>query len=239
MGPRGDEPERVSLLVRNLPLDVRQEDVRDMFQRYGEVRDIYLPKDYYTGKPRGFGFVEFRDNRDAEDALYALDRTVVGGREVSVVMSKESRKTPRDMIKREETSSRGPPTRGYDSRRGGSDRGYDRDRDRGGSERDRDRGGYDRDRDRGRSSRRDRSRSRDRRSRHRSGSRSASRERQRSRSPARERSPARGDDQPRRRRSGSPLDPQPGHDAQAPLAYDDVAVDVRQQDDAIVYDADQ
>ncbi|KAL6755322.1 hypothetical protein V8C86DRAFT_2679070, partial [Haematococcus lacustris] len=84
MGPRGDEPERVSLLVRNLPLDVRQEDVRDMFQRYGEVRDIYLPKDYYTGKPRGFGFVEFRDNRDAEDALYALDRTVVGGREVSV-----------------------------------------------------------------------------------------------------------------------------------------------------------
>lgn len=35
-------------------------------------------------KPKGFGFIEFRDTRDAEDALYALDRTTYGGREISV-----------------------------------------------------------------------------------------------------------------------------------------------------------
>lgn len=43
-----DPPQRVSLLIRNLPLDARPEDVRAKFERYGEVRDIYLPKDYYT-----------------------------------------------------------------------------------------------------------------------------------------------------------------------------------------------
>ncbi len=52
-------------------------------------------------RPKGFGFIEFVEPRDAEDALYALDRTVVGGRTITVDMSKESRKTPRDMIKRE------------------------------------------------------------------------------------------------------------------------------------------
>jgi len=30
-----------------------------IFLRYAEVKDVYLPKDYRSGKPRGFGFVEF------------------------------------------------------------------------------------------------------------------------------------------------------------------------------------
>jgi len=35
-------------------------------------------------RPRGFGFIEFRDPRDAEEALYKLDRTMFMGREISV-----------------------------------------------------------------------------------------------------------------------------------------------------------
>jgi hypothetical protein len=35
-------------------------------------------------RPRGFGFIEFKDNRDAEDALYHLDRSQFMGREISV-----------------------------------------------------------------------------------------------------------------------------------------------------------
>eukprot|EP00883_Tetradesmus_obliquus_P007069 jgi/Sobl393_1/17652/SZX69535.1 len=127
-----DPPQRVSLLIRNLPLDARPEDVRAKFERYGEVRDIYLPKDYYTNRPRGFGFIEFKDSRDAEDALYHLDRSTFMGREISVVLSKESRKTPRDMMHRERDT--GPPSRGPRGGGGGygRDRGYDdRDRDRG------------------------------------------------------------------------------------------------------------
>jgi RNA recognition motif-containing protein len=36
-----------------------------MMGKYGEVRDVYIPTDYHTRKPRGFAFVEFPDSRDA------------------------------------------------------------------------------------------------------------------------------------------------------------------------------
>ncbi|GMI71143.1 hypothetical protein HRI_000783600 [Hibiscus trionum] len=46
-----------SLLVRNLRHDCRVEDLRGPFGQFGRLKDIYLPRDYYTGEPRGFGFV--------------------------------------------------------------------------------------------------------------------------------------------------------------------------------------
>lgn len=38
-----------SLLVRNIARDSRPEDVRIPFERFGPVKDVYLPKDYYSG----------------------------------------------------------------------------------------------------------------------------------------------------------------------------------------------
>ncbi|KAE8814322.1 pre-mRNA splicing factor [Hordeum vulgare] len=50
-----------SLLVRNIPLSCRPEDLRVPFERFGPVRDVYLPKDYYT---RGYsGEPERRNSR--------------------------------------------------------------------------------------------------------------------------------------------------------------------------------
>jgi RNA recognition motif-containing protein len=37
-----------------------------------------------SGRPKGFGFIEFLDIRDAEEAIYNLDRTTFGGREIQV-----------------------------------------------------------------------------------------------------------------------------------------------------------
>eukprot|EP00243_Klebsormidium_subtile_P004973 TRINITY_DN1931_c0_g2_i1.p1 TRINITY_DN1931_c0_g2~~TRINITY_DN1931_c0_g2_i1.p1 ORF type:complete len:119 (+),score=1.74 TRINITY_DN1931_c0_g2_i1:72-428(+) len=41
--------ERTSLLVRNLPRSMRQEELRYAFTRFGPMRDAYIPRDYYTG----------------------------------------------------------------------------------------------------------------------------------------------------------------------------------------------
>ncbi|EEE56668.1 hypothetical protein OsJ_06104 [Oryza sativa Japonica Group] len=112
-----------SLLVRNIPLSCRAEDLRVPFERFGPVRDVYLPKDYYTGEPRGFAFVEFVDPYDASEAQYHMNRQVVFGREITVVLAAESRKRPEEMRSRARV-------RGYSDHEGRRSSHYGRSRSR-------------------------------------------------------------------------------------------------------------
>ncbi|XP_800412.2 serine/arginine-rich splicing factor 10 [Strongylocentrotus purpuratus] len=94
----GSRPPNTSLYVRNLPDDVsRAEDMRNLFGKYGPISDIYIPLDYYTREPRGFAYVQFDDIRDAEDAMYALDRYRFYGRELEIQYAEGDRKTPTQM----------------------------------------------------------------------------------------------------------------------------------------------
>ncbi|KAL6519660.1 Arginine/serine-rich splicing factor scl25a transcript I [Orobanche hederae] len=108
---RGDAP--TSLLVRNLRHDCRPEDLRRPFGQFGPIKDIYLPRDYYTGDPRGFGFVQYVDPDDAADAKYRMDGQIFHGRELTVVFAEENRKRPTEMRARE----RGGRGHVYDRRR--------------------------------------------------------------------------------------------------------------------------
>ncbi|CAA6654191.1 unnamed protein product [Spirodela intermedia] len=75
------------------------EDLRIPFERFGPVKDVYLPKNYYTGEPRGFGFVKFRNPEDAAEAKQQMNHKVIGGREIRIVFAEENRKTPQEMRK--------------------------------------------------------------------------------------------------------------------------------------------
>ncbi|XP_028110757.1 serine/arginine-rich SC35-like splicing factor SCL28 isoform X2 [Camellia sinensis] len=100
-------PAPSGLLVRNISLDARPEDLRIPFERFGPIKDVYLPKNYYTGEPRGFGFVKFRYPEDAADAKDHLNHTVIGGREIRIVFAEENRKTPQEMRRVTRPSGRG------------------------------------------------------------------------------------------------------------------------------------
>ncbi|PIN07798.1 putative RNA-binding protein (RRM superfamily) [Handroanthus impetiginosus] len=95
-----------SLLVRNLRHDCRPEDLRGPFGEFGPLKDIYLPRDYYTGEPRGFGFVQYVDPDDAADAKYQMDGQILLGRELTVVFAEENRKKPSEMRARERVRRR-------------------------------------------------------------------------------------------------------------------------------------
>ncbi|XP_075516320.1 serine/arginine-rich SC35-like splicing factor SCL28 [Primulina tabacum] len=99
-------PAPSGLLVRNISLSARPEDLRVPFERYGPIKDVYLPKNYYTGEARGFGFVKFRYPEDAAEAKSQLNHTLIGGREIIIVFAEENRKTPQEMRRVSRVSSR-------------------------------------------------------------------------------------------------------------------------------------
>ncbi|XP_050218898.1 serine/arginine-rich SC35-like splicing factor SCL28 isoform X2 [Mercurialis annua] len=105
-------PAPSGLLVRNLPLDARTEDLRGPFEKYGPVKDVYLPKNYYTGEPRGFGFVKYRYAEDAAEAKQRMNHKVIGGREIRIVFAEENRKSPLEMRTTMRVSRHGGSSRG-------------------------------------------------------------------------------------------------------------------------------
>lgn len=101
----------------NLPNDIKEREVDDIFYKYGRIRDIHIVR-----RDRGaFAFVEYSDYRDAEDAVRGRDGYKFDGDYLKCEMSKDRRRDDRDG--------------GRDGGRG--DRGGGRDRDRGGDRGDR------------------------------------------------------------------------------------------------------
>ena len=95
-----------SLFIRNVSYDTKPEDLRKLFTRYGYVRDVYIPLDYYTREPRGFAYVEFEDARDASDAMEELDGYRLMDRELEIVFAEGDRKNPNLMRRKENAAAR-------------------------------------------------------------------------------------------------------------------------------------
>ena len=67
------------------------------FERFGPLKDVYLPKDYYTGEPHGFGFVQFIDPQDVAEAQYHMDVQYIGGHKITVVLAEENKRNLDEM----------------------------------------------------------------------------------------------------------------------------------------------
>nr|CDJ94811.1 RNA recognition motif domain containing protein [Haemonchus contortus] len=80
-----------SLKVDNISYNTTQADLRRMFDKYGEIGDIHIPRDKYTRQSKGFGFVRFYSRRDAEYAMDRTDGRWVEGREIRVAMARYER----------------------------------------------------------------------------------------------------------------------------------------------------
>lgn len=72
------------LYVGNLSYQTSESDLRELFGQYGTVTSASLVMDRETGRPRGFGFVEFADATSAKAAIEALNGQNVGGRDLTV-----------------------------------------------------------------------------------------------------------------------------------------------------------
>jgi RNA recognition motif-containing protein len=68
----------LKMFVGNLPPDISEEDIRNMFAEFGTVRSVELAHDIFTGKSKGFCFVEM-EGHEARAAVAALDGKPVQG----------------------------------------------------------------------------------------------------------------------------------------------------------------
>jgi len=73
-----------NIYVGNLSFSASEEEVRSLFEPYGQVDRVQLITDRDTGQPRGFGFVEMPDDAQAEAAINALNGAAAFGRTLSV-----------------------------------------------------------------------------------------------------------------------------------------------------------
>lgn len=73
-----------NIFVGNLDFNTSEEELRQLFEAYGQVDRVSIMTDRETGRSRGFGFVEMVNAEDGEKAIAALNGTQVGGRKLNV-----------------------------------------------------------------------------------------------------------------------------------------------------------
>ena len=87
----------MTIFVGNLAYTTTEEDVQQLFEGYGTVDTVRLMTDRDTGRPRGFGFVEMADAKEAQAAIDGLNGASLGGRPLTVneARPREERGGPR------------------------------------------------------------------------------------------------------------------------------------------------
>src|SRR6202022_1386792 len=73
-----------NICVGNLSFNTSEDELRQMFEAYGQVDRVSIMTDRDTGRSRGFGFVEMTSNEDGEKAITALNGSQTGGRTLNV-----------------------------------------------------------------------------------------------------------------------------------------------------------
>jgi len=85
----------VRLFVGNLPYDATEEEIRHHFSAVGNLSYVSIPLDRETGKKRGFAFVEFADQQQAQEAIRQFNNQPFKGRPLAVNEARAKETGPR------------------------------------------------------------------------------------------------------------------------------------------------
>ena len=105
-----------TLKVNGLTYRTIERDVERMFDRFGKINEVFIPKDKYSGKSRGFAFVRFFDKDDARDAYDDQNGRVHDGRRITIEWSRKDDGYERRAAKRRSRSRSRSPRRRSRSR---------------------------------------------------------------------------------------------------------------------------
>ena len=96
----------MKLYVGNLSWSIDDKALGELFASYGEISEAVLIKDKFSGRSKGFGFVTFENDEDANKAISEMHEKDVEGRPLTV--SEARPMVPRDSAPRDDRSDDGP-----------------------------------------------------------------------------------------------------------------------------------
>jgi RNA recognition motif-containing protein len=83
------------IYVGNLPWSVDKAGFEELFSPFGEIEEALVIANKYTGRSRGFGFVTYKNDADADKAMEAMNEKDVEGRKIVVKVARPSREEGR------------------------------------------------------------------------------------------------------------------------------------------------
>ena len=79
----------MNIYVGNLNYNLTEDELKQVFEEFGEVSSSKIIIDKYSGRGKGFGFVEMANDEEASAAIEALNDKEVGGRNMKVNQARE------------------------------------------------------------------------------------------------------------------------------------------------------
>jgi RNA recognition motif-containing protein len=79
----------MNMYVSNLSFHTAEDDLRQLFEKYGAVSSAKIITDRESGQSRGFGFVEMASDEEANKAMKELNNKEIEGRTLSVSLARE------------------------------------------------------------------------------------------------------------------------------------------------------
>ena len=81
----------MNVYVGNLSYDLSEEDLKTAFEEYGEVTSAKIVSDRYSGRSKGFGFIEMSSDDEAKAAIEGLSGKELAGRAIVVYEARPRR----------------------------------------------------------------------------------------------------------------------------------------------------
>jgi RNA recognition motif-containing protein len=85
----------MNIYVGNLAWSISDDELRDLFTEFGDVSSANVIMDKFSGRSKGFGFVEMTNDSDAESAIESLNEKEIDGRNLRVNQAKPREDRPR------------------------------------------------------------------------------------------------------------------------------------------------
>ncbi len=82
----------MNIYIGNLAFSTTEDSLKSLFAEFGEIESVKIIKDRFSGRPKGFGFIEMPSNSEADQAIKALNGNRIDGNFIKVKPADSGRK---------------------------------------------------------------------------------------------------------------------------------------------------